>query len=87
MTYICCNENKNKNVSNKEPQVHEGVQEKDRVSKGQNEVILAEREKTYAVLDLTCKYNISGEKCWHKAKLLISNDSWYSSPAGGTRQA
>jgi len=47
MTYICCNENKKKNASKKEPEVSEGVQEKDSISKGQNEVILAKREKRH----------------------------------------
>lgn len=45
MTYICCNENKDENASKTEPQVSEGVQEEDSASKGQNEVILAKREK------------------------------------------
>lgn len=45
MSYICCNENKNENISKKEPQVSEGVQDRDSVRKIQNEVILAKREK------------------------------------------
>lgn len=62
--------------------VSEGIQEKKLISEGQNEQILPKRERTYAVLDLTCKYNVSGENFWHKAKLLISNDSWYPSHTG-----
>lgn len=74
-------------MSRKEPQVSEGVQEKELLSEGQNELILAKRERTYAVLDLTCKYNVSGENFWHKAKLLISNDSWNRSLTRGTRRS
>lgn len=60
---------------------------KNSLVKRHNELILAKRESTYAVLDLAHIYSVSGENFWHKAKLLISNDSWYPSPARGIRRS
>lgn len=52
MTYICCNESKNKNASKKEPHVSEGVREKYSISKGRNEVILAKRTEGHMLYSI-----------------------------------
>lgn len=77
-----CSENKN--VSKEKSQVSEGAQEKDSIRKGQNELILAKKEKGH-MLYLIWLANTTDQGKIAGMKLLISNDSWYPSSAGGTR--